>query len=566
MIYEADKSGILPVKEQDSDVATLSDSTKAERAPLSKEKGAHTKAVALVMAWAIDLVTVPRIEPEELKETMSMASFFKLVNRDQLAWLWSVLLRKCHPDKSAKALAISAQQCTDLFDKCLTWIYHFYPMNQGKLERDDLSELQRATRLLALFKGGHDDGARAEDEPRNEPPASIAVLVVHDPADESLAQQLIVAIEPRLSVPVRTGSQVAEAEQEAKNAEVALLLVSKKLEDNWELIEAVAKTLPNSLVSILIDEAMAHPKHWMGALAWYISDDLFINFCKPTKDAADSVMAEALAAKGRAVGMPGRRSFHVFLSHDARTAALAAAVAALAAAAANLQPAEGFLFDTPCLASALDGECQTAVNLCESDATCSAALEGTESDDMMTAIQSTQALLSSELGSFVAACASCSGDACYDEFESALTTAFGNGTIVNGTLAQLQEYCPITDVLPDAQCIFTTCAESMLDCVEDPVCYGYLQELMVTTDPDALGALFQEAITQSPTILPGLTCAACSCPDDLTALISSQEILAAAQGFCGGGDTNAPSAASSYGASAVLSLVLARAAVASNFF
>ncbi|GBG27712.1 Hypothetical Protein FCC1311_039352 [Hondaea fermentalgiana] len=192
MIYEANKSGILPVKEQDSDVATLSDSAKVERAlvrysfffivpyfefafhmtltscfamraAISEEKGAHTKAVALVMAWAIDLVAVPRIEPEELKETMSMASFFKLVNRDQLAWLWSVLLRKCHSDKSAKALAISAQQCTDLFDKCLTWIYHFYPMNQGKLERDDLSELQFPVRnaLKQLREDGKDKRKRS---------------------------------------------------------------------------------------------------------------------------------------------------------------------------------------------------------------------------------------------------------------------------------------------------------------------------------------------------------------------------------------------------------------------
>ncbi|GBG35158.1 Hypothetical Protein FCC1311_113812, partial [Hondaea fermentalgiana] len=176
--------------------------------------------------------------------------------------------------------------------------------------------MRRATRFFALFKGGRDDGARAEDEPRDEPPASIVILIVHDPTDETVAEQLVDAIQPRLSVPVRTGSHVAEAEQEAKNAEVALLLVSKKLEDNWELIEAVAKILPNSLVPILIDEAMANTKDWMGALAWYISDDLFINLCKPTKDAADWVMAEALAAKGRAVGMPGRRSFHAFLSHE----------------------------------------------------------------------------------------------------------------------------------------------------------------------------------------------------------------------------------------------------------
>ncbi|GBG35266.1 Hypothetical Protein FCC1311_114892, partial [Hondaea fermentalgiana] len=144
----------------------------------------------------------------------------------------------------------------------------------------------------------------------------LSVLIVHDPADETVAEQLVDAIQPRLSLPVRTGSHVAEAELEAKNAEVALLLVSKKLEDNWELIEAVAKVLPNSLVPILIDEGMANTKDWMGALAWYISDDLFINFCKPTKDAADWVMSEAVAAKGRAVGAPGRRSFHAFLSHE----------------------------------------------------------------------------------------------------------------------------------------------------------------------------------------------------------------------------------------------------------
>ncbi|GBG35283.1 Hypothetical Protein FCC1311_115062, partial [Hondaea fermentalgiana] len=142
------------------------------------------------------------------------------------------------------------------------------------------------------------------------------MLVVYDPTDETVAEQLVDAIQPRLSVPVCTGSLVAKAEQEAKNAEVALLLVSKKLEENWELIEAVANVLPNSLVPILIDEAMANTKDWMGALAWYISDDLFINFCKPTKDAADWVMSEAVAAKGRVVGVPGRRNFHAFLSHE----------------------------------------------------------------------------------------------------------------------------------------------------------------------------------------------------------------------------------------------------------
>ncbi|GBG35219.1 Hypothetical Protein FCC1311_114422, partial [Hondaea fermentalgiana] len=144
----------------------------------------------------------------------------------------------------------------------------------------------------------------------------LYVLVVHDPADETGAEQLVEAIQPRLSVPVRTSSLVAEAEQKAKDAEVALLLVSKNLEDNWELIEAVAKVLPNSLVPILIDEVMANTKDWMGVLTWYFSGDLFINFCKPTEDAADDVMREALAAKGRAVGAPGRRSFHAFLSHE----------------------------------------------------------------------------------------------------------------------------------------------------------------------------------------------------------------------------------------------------------
>ncbi|GBG35181.1 Hypothetical Protein FCC1311_114042, partial [Hondaea fermentalgiana] len=196
----------------------------------------------------------------------------------------------------------------------------------------------RGKSLIARFNGGRAGGAHAEVNEAAQAEAErqavvvdqaeaetelvvpevlndLSVLIVHDPADETVAEQLVDAIQPRLSVPVRTGSHVAEAEQEAKNAEVALLLVSKKLEDNWELIEAVAKILPNSFVPILIDEAMANTKDWMGALAWYISDDLFINFCKPTKDAADWVMAEALAAKGRAAGAPGRRSFHAFVAH-----------------------------------------------------------------------------------------------------------------------------------------------------------------------------------------------------------------------------------------------------------
>ncbi|GBG16246.1 Hypothetical Protein FCC1311_117212, partial [Hondaea fermentalgiana] len=90
--------------------------------------------------------------------------------------------------------------------------------------------------------------------------ADVAVLVVHDPADETVAEQLVDAIQPHLSVAVCTGSHAAEAEQEAKNAEVALLLVSKNLEDNWELIEAVARILPNALVPILIDDTMYEQK------------------------------------------------------------------------------------------------------------------------------------------------------------------------------------------------------------------------------------------------------------------------------------------------------------------
>ncbi|GBG31922.1 Protein TANC1 [Hondaea fermentalgiana] len=173
-----------------------------------------------------------------------------------------------------------------------------------------------APRLFALLKGDGDDGARAEDEPRDERPVSIAMLVVYDPTDKTVAKKLVDAIQPRLSLPVRTVSHAKDAEQKAKNADVALLLVSKKFENNMKLIKAVAKILPNSLVPIIIDKAMTNTKDWKGALAWYISDDLFINFCKPTKDAADWVMAEALAAKDRVEDVPWRRSFHVFLSHE----------------------------------------------------------------------------------------------------------------------------------------------------------------------------------------------------------------------------------------------------------
>ncbi|GBG34757.1 Guanine nucleotide-binding protein subunit beta-2-like 1 [Hondaea fermentalgiana] len=144
----------------------------------------------------------------------------------------------------------------------------------------------------------------------------LTVLVVHDPTDETVAEQLVDAIQPRLSLPVRIASHVAETEQEAKNAEVALLLVSMAFQDNWELIEAVAKVLPNSLVPILIDEAMVNPKEWKGALAWYISDDLLIDYCKPAMDATNEVMTEALAAKGRVADPPCYRSFHAFLSHE----------------------------------------------------------------------------------------------------------------------------------------------------------------------------------------------------------------------------------------------------------
>ncbi|GBG35113.1 Ankyrin repeat domain-containing protein 50, partial [Hondaea fermentalgiana] len=172
----------------------------------------------------------------------------------------------------------------------------------------------RVKSLIARFNEGRVGGAHAEvevDEAKD-----LSVLIVHDPADETVAEQLVDAIQPRLSVPVHTASEDTEAEKEAKNAEVALLLVSMALQDNWKLVEAAARVLPNTLVPILIDENMKDTKKWKGAIAWYIPGDLFINFCKPTKDAADEVMSEALAAKARAAGAPGHRSFHAFLSHE----------------------------------------------------------------------------------------------------------------------------------------------------------------------------------------------------------------------------------------------------------
>ncbi|GBG35182.1 Hypothetical Protein FCC1311_114052, partial [Hondaea fermentalgiana] len=137
--------------------------------------------------------------------------------------------------------------------------------------------------LIAFFNGGRVGGAHAEVEVNEaaqaeaelhtaaseqaealrSPPevlADVAVLVVHDPADETVAEQLIDAIQPRLSVPVRIASKATEAEEEAKNVSVALLLVSMALQGNRMLVEAVARVLPNALVPILIDDTMYEQK------------------------------------------------------------------------------------------------------------------------------------------------------------------------------------------------------------------------------------------------------------------------------------------------------------------
>ncbi|GBG35112.1 Ankyrin repeat domain-containing protein 50, partial [Hondaea fermentalgiana] len=146
--------------------------------------------------------------------------------------------------------------------------------------------------------------------------ADVAVLVVHDSADESLAEQLVDAIQPHLSVPVRTASKAAEAEEAAKNASVALLLVSMALQGNWMLVEAVARVLPNALVPILIDKKMANPKTWGGAIAWYLPNDLYVEFFEPEKANIAFLVGQVKAARTRAIEGTSVKKFHAFLSHE----------------------------------------------------------------------------------------------------------------------------------------------------------------------------------------------------------------------------------------------------------
>ncbi|GBG35089.1 Hypothetical Protein FCC1311_113122, partial [Hondaea fermentalgiana] len=144
----------------------------------------------------------------------------------------------------------------------------------------------------------------------------IAVLVVHDPADETVAEQLVEAIQPRLSVPVHTARQAAEAEKEAKNAEVALLLVGSALQSNWKLVEAAARVLPNALVPILIDDTMYEQKDWKGAIAWYMPNLLYVDFCDPIRADIHAIMAQVFAARARASPTLNSKDFHFFVSHE----------------------------------------------------------------------------------------------------------------------------------------------------------------------------------------------------------------------------------------------------------
>ncbi|GBG35085.1 WD repeat-containing protein pop2, partial [Hondaea fermentalgiana] len=144
----------------------------------------------------------------------------------------------------------------------------------------------------------------------------FSVLVVHDPADETVAEQLVEAIQPHLSVPVHTARQAAEARKEAKNAEVALLLVGPALQSNWKLVEAAARVLPNALVPILIDDTMYEQKNWKGAIAWYMPDLFYVDFCDPNKADVRAIMAQVFAARTRVSPALDSKDFHFFVSHE----------------------------------------------------------------------------------------------------------------------------------------------------------------------------------------------------------------------------------------------------------
>ncbi|GBG35272.1 Hypothetical Protein FCC1311_114952, partial [Hondaea fermentalgiana] len=115
---------------------------------------------------------------------------------------------------------------------------------------------------------------------------------------------------------MRTASEAAEAKEKAKSASVALLLVSVALQDNWKLVEAAAMVLPNALVPILINRNIANPKTWVGAIAWYLPNDLYVEFFEPEKANIAFLIGQVEAARARATESTSIKKFHAFLSHE----------------------------------------------------------------------------------------------------------------------------------------------------------------------------------------------------------------------------------------------------------
>ncbi|GBG35024.1 Protein TANC1, partial [Hondaea fermentalgiana] len=143
--------------------------------------------------------------------------------------------------------------------------------------------------------------------------ADVAVLVVHDPADETVAEQLVDAIQPHLSVPVCTASEAAEALKQAKVAKVvAAVLVSAALQENEALIKAVADKLPNNLVPVVVDETMRWQKSWRGAISWYMANELYFDYRAPEKADLSSFVRQ-IRAKSLGEQL---ETFDVFMSHE----------------------------------------------------------------------------------------------------------------------------------------------------------------------------------------------------------------------------------------------------------
>ncbi|GBG34749.1 L-Ala-D/L-Glu epimerase, partial [Hondaea fermentalgiana] len=88
------------------------------------------------------------------------------------------------------------------------------------------------------------------------------------------------------------------------------------LQDNWKLVEAVARVLPNALVPILIDDTMYEQKDWKGAIAWYMPNLLYVDFCDPVKANIHAIMAQVDAARVRVSPALNSKEFHFFVSHE----------------------------------------------------------------------------------------------------------------------------------------------------------------------------------------------------------------------------------------------------------